>query len=90
MDPNHVLLELPKVALMGKLFGGPENRLQVDAQHLWRVDCKWINAKICGEEKNYLEGEMFWEPKVDFRWDYPTFISEDNDIILGARDCGVP
>lgn len=34
LDPNHVLLELPKVALEGELFGGPENRLQVDARHL--------------------------------------------------------
>lgn len=31
LDPNDVLLELPKVALEGELFGGPEKRLQVDA-----------------------------------------------------------
>lgn len=57
LDPNHVLLELLKVARKGTLLREPEKILQVDAQRLHNrpFERNLIKWKI------YLEGEAFGE-----------------------------
>ena len=75
-DPNHILHDLPKVALEGELLAEPEKVLKIENQHLRNKTFRRFYTKW----KYYPEDEAFWDRNVDFLRNYPNFVIEDNDF----------